>query len=57
MTDIESARRALQSILNLPNVSKDVRYYATVAISHLPLSKEDNESRVQQGDKARDPRP
>jgi hypothetical protein len=57
MSDIESARRALLSIINLPSASKETKYYATVALSHLPPSKEDNASRVQQSDKARDPRP
>jgi hypothetical protein len=55
MADIESARRAIQSILNLPNASKEVKYYATVALSHLP-QKDDYESRVQQDDKAGGPR-
>lgn len=57
MADIESARRAIQSILNLPNASKEAKYYATVAISHLPLSKEENEKRVHAQDQARSERP
>jgi hypothetical protein len=52
----ELARRALDNLLKLPNASKEAKYYATVALSHLP-PEEDNASRVQQGDKARDPRP
>jgi hypothetical protein len=53
MTDIEAARCAIKSIVNLPNASKEAKYYATVALSHLP-PEEDNANRVQHKDKAPD---
>ena len=46
MADLTKARAAIESILKLPTISKDVRYYAEVALSHLQPEKEHGTERT-----------
>jgi hypothetical protein len=46
MADLERARAAIKSILALPTINKDTRYYAEVALSHLQPEKDDGTQRT-----------
>ena len=58
--NVKAAREALHHLLALPRVTREARYYAKLAISHLdpvePLQS-DYAPRVHEQDQARDARP
>lgn len=49
--DLYRARQALEKLIELPNVSSAVRYYARLALSHM--QDEADAKRVLQADEAR----